>query len=144
MTRSLLLDVTIPIAPVPKARPRVTRHGTHTPDRTRNFESLAGWYLRAAMGTAGLARVDRPRLLQLEAVFILARPQRLPKNGHRCWHGVRPDLDNLLKALKDAMDKVVMEDDSQIVSLTAEKWYASSEENPSIIVRLSEWCRVSI
>ena len=126
MTRSLLLDVTIPIAPVPKARPRVTRHGTHTPDRTRNFESLAGWYL------------------QLEAVFILARPQRLPKNGHRCWHGVRPDLDNLLKALKDAMDKVVMEDDSQIVSLTAEKWYASSEENPSIIVRLSEWCRVSI
>lgn len=144
MIRSLLLDVTIPIAPVPKGRPRVTRHGTHTPSKTRHFERSAAFYLRAAMGRAGLARVDRPRLLQLEAVFILARPQRLPKNGHRRLHGVRPDLDNLLKSLKDAMDGVVMENDAQIVSLTAEKWYAASDEDPSIIVRLSECSPVSI
>jgi len=57
----------------------------------------------------------------LEAEFILARPKTLPKKV--VDHTKKPDLDNLLKAVKDAMTGIVWRDDSQVVSLIARKDY---------------------
>lgn len=57
---------------------------------------------------------------------------------HKTERGVkptRPDIDNLLKPLKDAMDGLVYKDDKQIVSVSATKNYSS--EN-SIIVEVFE------
>ncbi|MDI9559696.1 MAG: RusA family crossover junction endodeoxyribonuclease, partial [Pseudomonadota bacterium] len=57
----------------------------------------------------------------LECEFIFARPKTLPKKV--VDHTKKPDLDNLLKALKDAMTGIVWHDDAQIVSLSARKDY---------------------
>jgi len=39
----------------------------------------------------------------------------------------RPDLDNIVKLYMDAMNGLVFEDDSQIVSLYADKRYSTEE-----------------
>lgn len=46
----------------------------------------------------------------------------------------KPDLDNLLKSVKDALNGVAYVDDSQIVTITAEKAYG---EQPKTIIQVT-------
>lgn len=50
--------------------------------------------------------------LELSLIFYLNRPISLPKS--QVFHIKKPDLDNLVKAVKDALKGVVYRDDSQI------------------------------
>lgn len=66
------------------------------------------------------ARVDRPpaiierrRAVGLLVVFVFPRPESLPKRDRD--HVRKPDLDNLVKAIKDALKGIVYADDSQVV-----------------------------
>lgn len=47
----------------------------------------------------------------------------------------KPDLDNLVKGIKDGMSKVIWHDDAQIVEMTVRKFYS---ENPRAVVKV-EW-----
>ena len=49
-------------------------------------------------------------------------------------HVKRPDLDNLVKALLDALNKTIIEDDSQIFSLYMKK---TNSDNPGITLSIS-------
>jgi len=69
----------------------------------------------------------------LEAQFYLPRPQRLPK-GHEVPHTTKPDLDKLLRALKDALTSTVWDDDSQVTEVHATKQYARVTEQPRVVV----------
>ena len=90
--------------PVPKGRPRVTRNGhAYTPARTVAWEETVAWNTRNAMD--GRAPFQGP--LQVELTFYGGR--------------ANADLDNLCKAVLDAMNKVVYEDDKQIVTLIARR-----------------------
>lgn len=76
------------------------------------------------------APVEGP--LRMDLVFDLPRPKSAPR---RVQHPTtRPDLDNLLKAIKDALRGVVYRDDSQIVALTATKKYGPA---PGVSIRLT-------
>lgn len=75
--------------------------------------------------------VDAPLLL--EVVFIF------PRQAIKCWktkpmprylHQQKPDIDNLLKALKDALTKIVWKDDCQVCKVSAIKWRAAGDEEP--------------
>ena len=58
--------------------------------------------------------------VELRLTFYLPRPKK-PK----CWWPVtRPDLDNLIKKLTDGWNKILWEDDAQIVHMELEKRYA--------------------
>lgn len=41
--RTVIASFTVDGRPVPKGRPRVTQHGTYTPQRTRDYERRVGW-----------------------------------------------------------------------------------------------------
>jgi Holliday junction resolvase RusA-like endonuclease len=45
----------------------------------------------------------------------------------------KPDVDNYVKAIKDALNKVIWKDDSQIVSVTVDKFYS---QRPRIEVKV--------
>ena len=46
----------------------------------------------------------------------------------------KPDLDNIIKSILDALNKVAYHDDTQIVSLSVEKFYSDS---PRVEVSIS-------
>mgnify|MGYP003342791400 CR=1 FL=1 len=70
--------------------------------------------------------------------FVLKRPQRLKANG-RQPAPVRPDRDNLLKPLQDALTQAMFwVDDSQIVAGETLKLYAAKTEKPCIEVKISK------
>jgi Holliday junction resolvase RusA-like endonuclease len=76
--------------------------------------------------------------LRCDVTFVLKRPQRLKANG-RQPAPVRPDRDNLLKPLQDALTQAMFwVDDSQIVAGETFKLYAGKTEKPCIEVKITK------
>jgi Holliday junction resolvase RusA-like endonuclease len=108
------------IVPLAKGRPRMTRQGrVYTPQDTRSFEAdlrmrlfdlFAGPPMRGAIGL-------------ICSFFVLK-----PKSVRRSWPSAKPDIDNYIKALFDAGNGIIWEDDAQIVSLHAKKAYAEARD----------------
>jgi Holliday junction resolvase RusA-like endonuclease len=83
--------------------------------------------------------IDGP--VRLKVVFVLPRPK------NKCWkkkptpayyHTSKPDLDNLLKSVKDALSGVAYRDDAQICELEATKVVAAGDEQPRVDVTIEE------
>ena len=115
--------------PVGKSRPKFARRGnfvsTYTPTKTRDYETLIAEAARQAMGSS------EPLKTPVAAYIYITVPipqSYSKKRRDACLGGFElpcktPDCDNILKAYFDAMNKIVYEDDSQIVSIHATKRY---------------------
>jgi Holliday junction resolvase RusA-like endonuclease len=75
----------------------------------------------------------------IEVTFIFARPKSVGKKygSARLPHVSRPDLDNVLKSLLDALSGLIFLDDSQVHVARVEKWKAAATEQPHTLVRIS-------
>jgi Holliday junction resolvase RusA-like endonuclease len=78
--------------------------------------------------------------VSLSVSFFLPRPKRMKGDDNiPLPHAMKPDTDNLLKAVMDAMtDAGVWKDDAQSFAISADKWYASAESRvgAQIVVRV--------
>ena len=100
------------IEPIVKGRPRVTRWGTYTPERTASFEKALKEMARAHWNNEPL---DGPLKVRLR--LICKKPKKPSKPYPR------GDTDNYAKAVSDALNEVVWLDDSQIVDERTTKEY---------------------
>ncbi len=75
----------------------------------------------------------------IEVTFVFPRPKSVRKKdgSARLPHVSRPDLDNVLKSLLDALSGVTFLDDSQVHVARVEKWKAAATEQPHTLVRIS-------
>lgn len=121
---------TLPMPPKAAPRPRVTRRGTFNPTAYTAWKRDAILLLSAAKRNQQIPTIEVACALLLE--FTLPRPQNPPRKGslHRdYWHPTddypypcKPDLDNLTKAVKDAMTGAhIWADDCLVVSTTQDK-----------------------
>ena len=133
---------TVPGEPKPKQRPRVSVVSgriTHayTPAETVAYEAK----VRNAYMDAYPAALPFPKLtpLEVEAVFYLpipaswSRKAREKAEAGRKTPTKRPDLDNLLKAILDAVNGIAWADDCQIIRTVCEKRYG--EPRAEITIR---------
>lgn len=114
--------------PRPKGRPRVTwSHGrvhAYTPRTTTEWEAL----VRAEAWQAMRGRRPFVGPVAVNLLFSLPRVGR----GHSA------DLDNLCKAVLDALVGVVIRDDRQVIELRATKEFAASQQSPGVEVHVME------
>ena len=85
-----------------------------------------------------------PGPMAVSIAFCFRRPQSWPKaqrdavdNGQEPWYTGKPDLDNLIKLVKDAGNGILWVDDSQIVQLEATKVYTAESETIINVFTLS-------
>jgi len=118
----------VPGVPVPKKRPRVMKTGiTFTPKETEVYENL----VRMAFKQKYPAREPASENLHLCMTFAFpipasAKRKKQPdkiKEGDYFFH--RPDLDNLVKTVLDALNHVAFADDSQVVMMDGRKVYGT-------------------
>ena len=126
----LQVDFTVPGPPRGKGRPRFARRGnfvtTYTDAATASYEDQIRFYALRAMGG------NKPLTTALEALISVRLPvpqAYSKKRTEACLSGLerpcrKPDLDNIIKALMDAMNEVIYDDDVQIISISATKRYA--------------------
>ncbi len=133
----MIYEITIPGTPVAKGRPRIGKYGTYTPKKTAMFESYAGYCWAAEYGH--LKPIESP--LDVSIVFYMPIPKSITKKAKeaieqgKTKHIKKPDLDNMAKAVLDALNGLAYKDDSQIVSLTLYKTYS---EQPRTEVKIME------
>ncbi|WP_370782338.1 RusA family crossover junction endodeoxyribonuclease [Allisonella histaminiformans] len=123
----------IPGRPVGKGRPRFTRNGhCWTPDKTVAYErdiKLSYW------STYGHRKYEADKALAVEIILYYPRPKNMAKYKRLMAQKgvlrptVKPDVDNVIKAILDALNGVAFDDDRQIVQIECEKWYDITEEN---------------
>ncbi len=119
-----VLNFEIPIDPVPKARPRLGRGGhVFTPKKTKDFEKK----VRAVIGN----KYTIPPLIGPVSMTLIFRMKQA-KTNKKTYPTQRPDLDNLAKAVTDAVNGMRYEDDCQIINLNLSKRWCEDDEVPGI------------
>lgn len=104
--------------PVPKGRPRLGKFGNvYTPKQTKAFERL----IRKRAAYCFNEPLEGPVRLIVE--FHLGPQKSMKKAIIGKPHVSRPDLDNLVKSVKDSLNGVWFKDDSQVFDMRAIKLY---------------------
>lgn len=132
-----MITFTVPMQPVGKARPRVVGRGMRahafTPKRTRDAE--------AQITTAAIQAMGREKPLDGALGLVVVAIFAIPKSWTRAQraapppHTGRPDADNLLKLVADAMNGVCYADDCQVIDARVIKRYG---ERPEVRIQLEE------
>ena len=113
----------IPGEPVGKGRPRFVRATgrAYTPAKTESYEQRVAMTASAAM--AGNLPWLGPVKLECRAVYLHPQSWSAKKKARADWKTSKPDADNILKVVKDALNKIVFHDDAQVVYATVQKRY---------------------
>ena len=131
--------------PVGKARARIVYREAmgiykgYTPDKTRAVEGEIGYMAQGLW--EGKPPLEGPVALMVKFYFPIPRSwsqkrQALALNGE-LLPIVKPDVDNCVKLVKDALSMIVWRNDAQVVLVTGAKFY-SDRPRTEIVVKVLE------
>jgi Holliday junction resolvase RusA-like endonuclease len=134
------ITVIIQGEPVAKGRPRMTRHGfAYTPAATRKFE--AHGRLAAQLAMDGRPPIEAPVRIELLVELPVPASWSERKRAAAVVGDVRPtsrpDIDNFLKAILDAINGIVVADDSQVVETHATKKFGIAPKMVATVFSLN-------
>ena len=133
--------------PVAKGRPRFSTVktpggdsfvSTYTPKKTAAYEDLIRWSYKAQSGDVVFPKGCE---LSLTVSAFFAIPKSAPKKKRSLMEDgsirpiKRPDADNVLKTVADALNGVAYHDDAQIVTARIDKFWS---DNPRVEIEIKE------
>ena len=118
-----------------KGRPRFTKNGyAYTPETTRIYEEEIRLRYKEKFGDDMLSgNIAVEDFINKEPASYLGIKKYNKLLGKYC--NIKPDTDNVVKAVLDALNGVAYADDKNVVEIYAVKKYASES---SVVVRLYE------
>ena len=128
----------IPGEPTGKGRPRVVNIGGHarafTPEKTASYENLIKLEFERQGGRhLGKAEI----MMRIRAFYAIPKGDSRVKREAKLAGSVRPvkkpDCDNVIKIVADALNGLAYDDDCQIVAVSCEKWFG---EEPRVEVEI--------
>ena len=121
------------IIPQATPRPRVGKHGAYYPEKYRDYKRALGLIIKS------VCKTHYKGAIKIEVGFYMPIPKSLSKKKQEElageWHTKKPDTDNLIKGVKDALEGIAFNNDSQVCHETSYKMYS---KNPRIEVVVSE------
>lgn len=123
-----------------KGRPRFAKQGnfvkTYTPEETLNYEAYVKMcYIQAANGIKlnGAICSDIICYYSVPTSVSKKKREKMLCGYYPCQK--KPDIDNIIKSIFDALNTIAFDDDKQITLMIVKKVYG---EVPRIEVRLTE------
>jgi Holliday junction resolvase RusA-like endonuclease len=137
----MTIKFTVPGQPYGKGRPRVGnvrgKARMFTPEKTVNYEGLVAWVAKQAM--AGRALIEGPVQVNMHLACQVPASWSKKKLAQalnlEILPTTKPDIDNCVKAVFDAMNGVVWKDDVQCCSVCVAKRYS---DTPGVLVEVTE------
>jgi Holliday junction resolvase RusA-like endonuclease len=129
------LILNIPGNPLAKKRPRFARRGKFVTTYNAQ-ESEEGKFICLMQSQLnGHDPIPAGTPIKLNLIFYMPIPESISKKKLQAgiFHTKKPDLDNLIKFVKDCLNGVVWHDDSQVNDIQASKVYNVS---PSTVIKL--------
>lgn len=140
-----MIEFTIPGDPRGKARPRVVRlkNGasmSYTPDKTVAYEELIRQRFRQQWPSTELPFLDKtPVCVMITACFGIpkstSKKARAAMLSGQTYPTKKPDVDNVVKIVLDALNGFAWHDDAQVIDLHISKIY--TEREPFVRVGLN-------
>lgn len=125
---------------VGKARPRMnTRTGrAYTPPKTKNYEYfLRQWFIRKY---PNFKTIENRVKVTIIAFFDIPKSTSNKKEAEMLAGNIsptkKPDIDNIIKIVLDAMNKFAFKDDTQVTKIEVEKKYA---ETSKLYIKIEEY-----
>lgn len=136
----MIYEFEVPGRVIGKGRPRLNSYTgvVYTPTRTKDYESLVEQYFL----------LKYPRFKALEgrikvniiAYFSIPKTTKKANINEMLENNIsptkKPDIDNIVKAILDSMNKFAFKDDNQITKLEVEKKYAIEDK---VYVKIEEY-----
>lgn len=125
------LEFTIAGKPISKRRPRFYRKGKFVGTYNEQVTEEGAWLLEAKRQIGDHNLFTGPISLKLEFVMPIPKStskKRMKQPGWKPYHIKKPDLDNLIKFVKDCLTQFVWRDDSQVCIVEAHKGYGTEPE----------------
>ena len=139
-----MLKIVIPGSPIGQGRPKFSTINGHAkaydPEKSRNYKAYVRMLATQAMEDTGFEMIDGPCAVLINAFF------EVPKSKSKRFREAalldqerptkKPDADNIVKAIQDALNGLVYKDDAYIVHLACQKFYS---DNPRVEVYISPY-----
>ena len=136
----MIYEFEVPGKVIGKGRPRLNSYTgvVYTPTRTKDYESLVEQYFL----------LKYPRFKALEgrikvsiiAYFSIPKTTKNSDLNEMLENNIsptkKPDIDNIVKAILDSMNKFAFKDDNQITKIEVEKKYALEDK---LYVKIEEY-----
>ena len=136
----MIYEFEVPGKVIGKGRPRLNSYTgiVYTPTKTKDYESLVEQYFL----------LKYPRFKTLEgrikvsiiAYFSIPKTTKKADINEMLENNIsptkKPDIDNIVKAILDSMNKFAFKDDNQITKLEVEKKYAIEDK---VYVKIEEY-----
>lgn len=126
----MIITFDLPGKPHGKGRPRITRTGrAYTPEATREAEGYIRHQAAQAMTDIEVLRgaVQAWVEIEIEPPASFSKKRRTAALAGEVFPTVKPDADNVIKAIFDACNGVVYLDDKQVVKLSMMKRYGERD-----------------
>ena len=133
------LKFEIPGSPIGQGRPKFSTINGHAvaydPEKSRNYKAYVKMLAVQAMKDNGFNMIEGPCAVIINAFF------EVPKSKSKKFREAalldqerptkKPDADNIVKAIQDALNGLAYKDDAYIVHLACQKFYS---DNPRVEV----------
>lgn len=137
-----MIEFTVEGKPQGKARARtfynkkMGKMQSITPEKTKSYEDLIRWSFLAA---GGKYLGDQTLKVEINAYYPIPnnfnKSRRVAALMNNLRPTTKPDCDNIIKVVLDALNGVAYYDDKQVLSVSCNKWYA---ESGSVTVTITE------
>ena len=136
----MIYEFEVPGKVIGKGRPRLNSYTgiVYTPTKTKDYESLVEQYF--------LLKYPRFKILEgrikVSIIAYFSIPKATKKSDinemldNNLSPTKKPDIDNIVKAVLDSMNKFAFKDDNQITKLEVEKKYALEDK---IYIKIEEY-----
>lgn len=137
-----MIEFIVPAVPIAQPRARATAFNGHARVYEPTKHPIKAF--KATVRMAAQSAYNGPPLegaLQVDCVFVFPRSKAMiwkRKPMPRVRHTKKPDRDNCDKAVLDALNGLLWRDDCQVCAGELEKWIASGDEQPHVIIRVKE------
>ena len=137
----MIYEFEVPSKIIGKGRPRLNSYTgvVYTPTRTKDYETLIEQYF--LMKYPNYKIIEGRASVKIQAYFEIPKSTSKAHRSSMLENVIsptkKPDIDNIVKVVLDAMNKFAFKDDTQIVKLEVEKLYTTSEEK--LVVQIEEF-----
>lgn len=137
-----MIKFTIPGEPKGKGRPKFSRQGkfvkTYTPETTVNYEN----WVKICFQEAKQKLIEGQLKAEIKCYFEIPNSYSKKKKENALSGIIRPakkpDLDNIMKIVLDALNGLAYKDDKNIVECRIEKWYGENARVEVLILEALE------
>ena len=136
----MIYEFEIPSKIIGKGRPRLNSHTgkVYTPTRTKDYEELVEQYflLKYPRYKTLDGRIKMDIVAYFEVPKSTSKLVKTQMMENKISPNKKPDIDNIVKIILDAMNNIAFKDDTQITKISVEKKYSEIEK---VFVRIEEY-----